>query len=150
MRDAQEKNATFKRHPELEVIGISPGACPSFPPYAACWRVPCAVLCLGVSLMTDDLAKQSSFADQHNLPYPLLCDTQGAARTAYNVGKAFFGLSDARETFFIDRRGVVAGHYEANMGFAYVCPSVAQPCRCPCRLVGRSPEQARTVMRWGD
>ena len=25
MRDAQEKNATFKRHPELEVVGISPG-----------------------------------------------------------------------------------------------------------------------------
>ena len=25
MRDAKEKNATFKRHPELEVVGISPG-----------------------------------------------------------------------------------------------------------------------------
>ena len=70
------------------------------------------------SSQADNLAKQSSFADQHNLPYPLLCDTEGVARTAYNVGRAFFGMSDARETFFIDEKGIVAGHYEANMGFA--------------------------------
>jgi hypothetical protein len=29
-------------------------------------------------------------------------------------------MSDARETFFINKNGIVAGHYEANMGFAWV------------------------------
>ncbi|WVF67773.1 hypothetical protein IAT40_002533 [Kwoniella sp. CBS 6097] len=80
-RDAQTQNVVFKRHSNLAVIGIS----------------------------SDATAKQSSFADQYNLPYPILSDPDSAARKAYRVGKAFLGLTPGRETFFIDDKGIVRG-----------------------------------------
>ncbi|GFZ51381.1 hypothetical protein JCM24511_09143 [Saitozyma sp. JCM 24511] len=88
-RDAQVENVTFKRHPDLCVVGIS----------------------------GDPTAKQASFADQHNLKYPILSDADGAARKAYGVGKAFFGMAEGRETFFIDAKGIVRGVYVKNLGF---------------------------------
>lgn len=91
-RDAKKDNVTFKRHPELEVVGVS----------------------------ADDTAKQASFADQYNLPYPIVSDKDGVARKAYAVDKAFFGLSDGRETFFIDRQGVVRGVCRKNLQFRWV------------------------------
>ncbi len=42
-RDAKKENVTFRRHPELEVVGVS----------------------------ADDTAKQASFADQFNLLNPM-------------------------------------------------------------------------------
>ncbi|WWD20837.1 hypothetical protein CI109_105314 [Kwoniella shandongensis] len=80
-RDAQVENIVFKRNPELAVVGIS----------------------------GDPTTKQASFADQHKLPYPIICDQDGIARKAYGVGKAFLGLTPGRETFFIDQKGVVRG-----------------------------------------
>jgi peroxiredoxin len=65
----------------------------------------------------DPTAKQASFADQHNLRYPILSDADGAARKAYGVGKAFFGMAEGRETFFIDAKGIVRGVYVKNLGF---------------------------------
>ncbi len=65
-RDAQSSNTTFNRHPDLVVVGIS----------------------------GDGTAKQASFADEHKLPYPILSDTDGVARKAYGIGKAFFGLAE--------------------------------------------------------
>ncbi|WWC72677.1 uncharacterized protein I206_106641 [Kwoniella pini CBS 10737] len=80
-RDAQAQNIVFKRNPELAVIGVS----------------------------GDPTAKQQSFADQYKLSYPILSDTDNKARQAYGVGKSFFGLSAGRETFFIDKQGIVRG-----------------------------------------
>ncbi|ORX40818.1 thioredoxin-like protein [Kockovaella imperatae] len=80
-RDAQKENVTFQRYPDLEIVGVS----------------------------ADPVAKGLSFADQHNLPFPLLSDEKGSARKAYGVEKSLFGLADGRETFFIDRRGIVKG-----------------------------------------
>nr|XP_018259831.1 uncharacterized protein I303_07902 [Kwoniella dejecticola CBS 10117]OBR81989.1 hypothetical protein I303_07902 [Kwoniella dejecticola CBS 10117] len=80
-RDAQTQNIVFKRNPELAVVGVS----------------------------GDSTAKQQSFADQYNLSYPILSDTDNKARELYGVGKSFFGLSAGRETFFIDQQGIVRG-----------------------------------------
>ncbi|KAK8850663.1 hypothetical protein IAR55_004583 [Kwoniella newhampshirensis] len=80
-RDAQTQNIVFKRNPNLAVVGIS----------------------------GDTTTKQASFADQYNLPYPIICDQDGSARKMYRVGKAFLGLTPGRETFFIDEKGIVRG-----------------------------------------
>ncbi|WVR08715.1 hypothetical protein IAU60_005773 [Kwoniella sp. DSM 27419] len=86
-RDAQAQNIVFKRHANLEVVGVS----------------------------GDDTAKQASFADQYNLPYPILSDPKGEARKLYQVGTAFFGLTPGRETFFIDDKGVIRGKCDKSI-----------------------------------
>ncbi|WRT70834.1 uncharacterized protein IL334_007833 [Kwoniella shivajii] len=80
-RDAQTQNIVFKRNSNLVVVGIS----------------------------SDATTKQSSFADQYNLPYPILSDSDGSARKTYGVGKAFLGMTPGRETFFIDDKGIIRG-----------------------------------------
>jgi peroxiredoxin len=39
--------------------------------------------------------------------YPVLSDTAHVAHKAYQVGKGMLGLTDARTTFVIDRKGIV-------------------------------------------
>lgn len=65
---------------------------------------------IGVSL--DDVESHSKFAENHNLPFPLLADTEGAVAEAYGVKTRKFGFSMAnRETFIIDPDGNIAKHY---------------------------------------
>ena len=66
---------------------------------------------LGVSL--DDVESHKNFAENHNLPFPLLADTEGAAAEAYGVITKFAGMTVAkRQTFIIDPDGNLARHYE--------------------------------------
>ena len=66
---------------------------------------------LGVSL--DDVESHKSFAENHELPFPLLADTEGAAAEAYGVKTKFAGMTVAkRQTFIIDPNGNLAKHYE--------------------------------------
>ena len=66
---------------------------------------------LGVSL--DDVESHKKFAENHNLPFPLLADTEGETSTAYGVKTRMFGMTVAkRQTFIIDPDGNVMKHYE--------------------------------------
>lgn len=66
---------------------------------------------LGVSL--DDVESHKEFAEHHNLPFPLLADTEGETSTAYGVKTRKFGMTYAkRQTFIIDPDGKIAKHYE--------------------------------------
>ena len=66
---------------------------------------------LGVSL--DDVASHKSFAENHDLPFPLLADPEGTSAEAYGVKTKFAGMTLAkRQTFIIDPDGNVAKHYE--------------------------------------
>ena len=66
---------------------------------------------LGVSL--DDVESHKSFAENHNLPFPLLADSDGTAAEAYGVKTKFAGMTVAkRQSFIIDPSGNVAKHYE--------------------------------------
>ncbi|KAG7528210.1 hypothetical protein FFLO_06325 [Filobasidium floriforme] len=89
-RDAQTSNITFKRHPDLDVVGIS----------------------------SDSTAKQQSFADQYKLPYRIISDAEESARKAYKVDKAFMGLVPGRATFFIDAKGIIRGVCTKNIDFS--------------------------------
>lgn len=66
---------------------------------------------LGVSL--DDVESHKAFAENHNLPFPLLADVEGAAADAYGVKTKFAGMTVAkRQTFIIDPAGNIALHFE--------------------------------------
>lgn len=67
---------------------------------------------LGVSF--DDVESHFKFAENHELPFPLLADTEGKAAEAYGVKTRMFGMTMAkRQTFLIDPAGNIAKHYES-------------------------------------
>ena len=66
---------------------------------------------LGVSF--DDVESHKKFAENHDLPFPLLADPEGTAAEAYGVKTKFAGMTLAkRQTFIIDPDGNLAKHYE--------------------------------------
>jgi peroxiredoxin Q/BCP len=69
------------------------------------------IVVLGVS--TDDEASHQKFIAKHNLPFPLIADTDKKIVEAYGVwveknmyGKKYMGI--ARKTFLIDEAGMVS------------------------------------------
>jgi peroxiredoxin Q/BCP len=65
---------------------------------------------LGVSL--DDVESHKQFAENHNLPFPLLADVEGETSSAYGVKTRMFGMTVAkRQTFIISPDGRLAKHY---------------------------------------
>ena len=67
---------------------------------------------LGVSL--DDVDSHREFAENHDLPFPLLADDAGRTADAYGVKTRMLGMTVAkRQTFLIDPDGNVAKHYES-------------------------------------
>jgi peroxiredoxin len=96
-RDAKAQNITFKRHPELEVVGISHGELkPSILPSLnlKIHREKRSMLTHGI----DNTAKLNGFADENNLPYMLISDKDGKARQTYGVKKDFLGLVEGKYT----------------------------------------------------
>lgn len=66
---------------------------------------------LGVSF--DDVESHQKFAENHDLPFPLLADTEGQAADAYGVKTRMLGIKVAkRQTFLIRPDGTLAKHYE--------------------------------------
>lgn len=70
---------------------------------------------LGVS--ADSCGSHKKFAEKHQLNFPLLADTEKLVINAYGVlkeksmfGKKYMGIS--RESFLIDKEGVIRKHYE--------------------------------------
>jgi thioredoxin-dependent peroxiredoxin len=49
----------------------------------------------------DAVAKQKSFVDQHGLPYPVLSDSKGEARKAYQIKKGLLGLIEGTYCYAI-------------------------------------------------
>lgn len=64
-----------------------------------------------VGVSTDDVRAHARFAEEHELPFPLLSDPDGEALAAYGVPD-LMGMS-ARVTFVIDRSGRVARVFAA-------------------------------------
>ncbi|MEM1173236.1 MAG: peroxiredoxin [Pseudomonadota bacterium] len=64
---------------------------------------------IGVSL--DDVDSHKEFAEEYDLPFPLLADTEGQLSEAYDV-LGFMGQMAKRQTFIINPDGKIAKHYE--------------------------------------
>ncbi|MEX2169909.1 MAG: peroxiredoxin [Pirellulales bacterium] len=67
---------------------------------------------IGVS--GDSIESHREFADEHQLPYLLVADTDGAVRRAFGVPKTL-GLIPGRVTYVIDREGVVQSVFNAPL-----------------------------------
>lgn len=65
------------------------------------------VMIYGVS--TDDAASHKEFAQEHELPFPLIADPDRTWATAFGVG-SMLGMSE-RVSFLIDPKGVVVAQY---------------------------------------
>ncbi|KAG8744211.1 hypothetical protein FRC10_010573 [Ceratobasidium sp. 414] len=87
-RDALSSNPLYKTH-DVQIVGIS----------------------------GDAIVKQKAFVDAQGLPFPMLCDLDGAARKAYSVGKGMLGLTEARVTFCVDKEGVVRELFDSVLNF---------------------------------
>jgi peroxiredoxin Q/BCP len=65
---------------------------------------------LGVSV--DDVESHKKFAEEHQVPFPLLADVDRKMAAAYGVLTSKLGTSYARrDTFVIDPQGRIAKHY---------------------------------------
>ena len=63
-----------------------------------------------VGVSTDDVASHRAFADEHDLPFPLLADTEGAIAESYGV-PVRMGFT-SRTTFLIDSDGIIRRVFE--------------------------------------
>lgn len=66
---------------------------------------------VGISL--DDSASHRQFAEDNQLPFILLADTERTAAKGYGVLRRALGIMEVanRETFIIDPAGIIARHY---------------------------------------
>ncbi len=66
---------------------------------------------LGVSV--DSVESHKTFAEEQNLPFPILADVDKKVTTAYGTLKLYMGTLEMarRDTFIIDPEGRVAKHY---------------------------------------
>jgi len=59
-----------------------------------------------IGISSDSLDDHASFAERHRLPMQLVSDRGGKVRAEYGV-KSTLGLIPGRETFIIDKQGIV-------------------------------------------
>jgi peroxiredoxin Q/BCP len=66
---------------------------------------------IGVSV--DNVESHKTFAEEQNLPFPILADVDKKVTTAYGTLKLYMGTLEMarRDTFIIDPQGRVAKHY---------------------------------------
>jgi thioredoxin-dependent peroxiredoxin len=67
---------------------------------------------IGVS--NDDVESHEAFKKKHRLPFVLLSDPKGATRKAFGIKKTF-GLLPGRETFVIDKKGIVRDAFSSQI-----------------------------------
>ena len=69
-----------------------------------------------VGVSADSAGSHERFASKHKLPFLLLSDRDGEVRARYGV-KSTLGLFPGRETFVIDRTGVVRYAFRSQIRF---------------------------------
>src|SRR5262245_47069839 len=67
-----------------------------------------------IGISSDSVESHQSFAQQHRLQMQLLSDPGGKVRALYGV-KKFMGLFPGRETFVIDKQGIVRHLFRSQL-----------------------------------
>jgi peroxiredoxin Q/BCP len=67
-----------------------------------------------IGISADSVDKHQQFATKHNLPMQLLTDADGQVRSRYGV-RATLGMLPGRETFIIDKQGVVRHVFRSQL-----------------------------------
>ncbi|MEM9246428.1 MAG: peroxiredoxin, partial [Cyanobacteria bacterium P01_F01_bin.153] len=89
-------------YPKDDTPGCTMEACGFRDEYQAFQDAGAAVL--GIS--SDSVASHQQFADKHNLPFMLLSDVDGEARSAFGVPNTLW-VMPGRVTYVIDKEGIV-------------------------------------------
>ncbi|KAJ8583386.1 peroxiredoxin Q [Rhizopogon salebrosus TDB-379] len=71
-----------------------------------------------IGISDDPVSKQKQFIESYELTYPVLSDEQHVAQNAFQVGKIFFGLSNSRTTFVIDKDGTIRDSFSSILNYA--------------------------------
>ena len=109
LEDYRDQWVVLYFYPKDETPGCTTQACEFRDNIFAFKKVNAQIL--GVSL--DDVESHQKFAENHNLPFPLLADTEGQAAEAYGVKTRMLGIKVAkRQTFLIRPDGTLAKHYK--------------------------------------
>ena len=69
-----------------------------------------------IGISSDSTESHKNFASEHNLPYTLLSDPDGAVRKLYGVPKTL-GLLPGRVTYVIDRSGIVRSIFSSQLDY---------------------------------
>ena len=70
-----------------------------------------------VGVSSDSVDSHCSFAEDQELPFPILSDPGDVVRKAYGVQPNLFGLIPGRVTFVIDRDGSILHVHRSMLGF---------------------------------
>ncbi len=105
-----DKAVVLYFYPKDETPGCTVQACKFRDDYED--FVAAGAVVIGVS--QDNEATHRGFAENHRLPFLLISDDDGAMRKAYGVKKSL-GVLPGRETFVIDREGVVQHRFRSQI-----------------------------------
>eukprot|EP00741_Cyanophora_paradoxa_P005641 tig00000923_g5468.t1 len=108
-----KKNIVLFFYPKDDTPGCTAEACAfrdSYEQFASADTV-----VLGIS--SDSASSHKTFASKYNLNFPLLADTTGSVRKAFNVPGAMFGMLPGRVTYVIDKEGTVRLVFDSAFKF---------------------------------
>jgi peroxiredoxin Q/BCP len=66
-----------------------------------------------IGISADPVESHRQFAEKHRLPFTLLADVDGTARSAFGVGRTF-GLLPGRVTYVIDPEGTIRSVFSSQ------------------------------------
>lgn len=73
---------------------------------------------LGIS--NDSVASHTRFSERYKLPFSTLADTNGKVRKRYGVKNELLGLLPGRETFVIDKEGVIIMRFNSMQASKHI------------------------------
>ncbi|MEY4992343.1 MAG: hypothetical protein RI948_1222 [Bacteroidota bacterium] len=97
-------------YPKDDTPGCTKEACAFRDAYADFLDLGCEVF--GIS--SDASQSHQAFQQKHQLPYPLLSDTQKKVRQLFGVPASLFGLLPGRVTYVVGLDGKVAGIFNSQ------------------------------------
>ena len=108
-----KENLIIYFYPKDETTGCTQQACSFRDAYTD--FLAAGAMVIGIS--SDNEKSHKAFAENHNLPFTLLADTDKKVRKAFGVPTNLLGLIPGRVTYVIDKRGIVRGVFNSQMKF---------------------------------
>lgn len=105
-----KKNLVIYFYPKDHSAGCTKEACTFRDSYSIFKELDGEIL--GIS--SDSPRSHEKFANDEQLPFPLLSDPDGSVRKAYGV-KPTFGLIPGRSTFVVDKQGIIRHIYTSQI-----------------------------------
>lgn len=105
-----KKHIVLYFYPKDETPGCTKEACGFRDQYEAFTDAGAEVI--GVSM--DSVRSHQKFSTKRNLPFQLLSDPKKEVSKQYGISNSMFGLLPGRETFVIDKSGVIRHHFASQ------------------------------------